>query len=46
MIDNIILEYHHGLQNLPSMLKSQGFEVEITRGVKNTGILKAYKKLI
>jgi len=44
MVDNIILEYHHGLQNLPSLLKSQRFEVEIIKGDKNVGILKACKK--
>jgi len=44
MVDNIILEYHHGLQNLPSLLKAQGFEVEIIKGDKNVGILKACKK--
>jgi len=44
MIDNIILEYHHGLQNLPSLLKSQGFEVKIVKGDKNLGILKAFRR--
>jgi len=43
MIDNIILEYHHGLQNLPGLLKSQGFEVKVIKGDKNVGILKAYR---
>jgi len=44
IVDNIILEYYHGLQNLPSLLKARGFEVKIVKGDKNTGILKAYKK--
>jgi len=41
MIDNIILEYHNGAQNLPSLLKDHGFEVSIE---KATGILRAFKK--
>ena len=44
MIDNIILEYHNGLQNLPSLLKSQGFEVEIKGGDnERIGMLRAYR---
>lgn len=38
-IDEIILEYHNGLQNLPSLLKSYGFKV-IAKGDR-LGILRA-----
>ena len=43
MIDNIILEYHNGLQNLPSLLKSHGYEVTIEKATEKFGIIKALK---
>jgi len=44
MIDNIILEYHNEVQNLPNLLKSHGFEVTIEKANEKTGIIKAFKK--
>jgi len=44
LIDNIILEYHNGLQNLPSLLKDHGFEISIEKSNEKLGILRAYKK--
>lgn len=44
MIDNIIMEYHNGIQNLPSLLKDKGFEVKIEETNEKMGILRAYKK--
>jgi len=44
MIDNIILEYHNDVQNLPSLLKSHGFEVTIEKANEKIGIMKAFKK--
>ena len=43
IIDNIILEYHNGLQNLPSLLKSHGFEIIIKKKNEKIGIIRAFK---
>jgi len=43
-VDNIILEYHNDLQNLPNLLKDKGFEVTIEKKTEKVGILRAYKK--
>ena len=45
-ISKIVLEYHNGLQNLPSLLKSHGFEVKIKkeRGDR-LGILRAERNM-
>ncbi|WP_338055778.1 FkbM family methyltransferase [Stygiolobus azoricus] len=40
-IDNIILEYHNQIQDLPDILKRVGFTVEYDN--KSTGLMKAYK---
>lgn len=40
-IDNIILEYHNQIQDLPDILKRVGFTVEYDN--KPTGLMKAYK---
>jgi len=44
VIDNIILEYHNGVQNLPNLLKSQGFEISIEKGNEKIGIIRAFKR--
>jgi len=44
IIDSIILEYHNGVQNLPSLLKSQGFEVSIEKRDEKIGIIRAFKR--
>ena len=44
MIESIILEYHNGIQNLPNLLKSHGFEVTIEKANEKIGIIKAFKK--
>ena len=44
LIDNIILEYHNDVQNLPSLLKSHGFEVTVEKANEKIGIIKAFKK--
>jgi len=42
LIESIILEYHNGVQNLPGLLKSQGFEITI--GKRNEkGTIRAFK---
>jgi len=43
LIESIILEYHNGVQNLPSLLKVHGFEVTIEKRTEKIGILKAFK---
>lgn len=44
--DEIVLEYHKGLQNLPSLLKSYGFVVTVKKERGNRlGILKAKKRV-
>lgn len=46
-IENIILEYHNGLQNLPDLLKANGFDftIEENRIRKWMGILRATKRV-
>jgi len=44
MIDNIVLEYHNGFQNLPSLLKENGYEIKIEKNNEKGGILRAFKK--
>jgi len=39
------MEFHNGLQNLSSLLKSQGFAVEIEIGNERVRMLRAYKKI-
>ena len=43
-IDSIIMEYHNGLQNLPEILKKNGFNLEITGSEDTMGYIKAYKE--
>jgi len=42
-IDNIILEYHNGIQNLYDLLKDKDYEVKIERTNQRLGILRALK---
>ena len=42
-IDGIILEYHNGPQQLPSLLKSNGFEVKVKNVRGKVGYLKAFR---
>ena len=44
MIDNIVLEYHNGIQNLYDLLRDKGYEVKIEKTNEKAGILRAYKK--
>mgnify|MGYP001772513310 CR=1 FL=1 len=44
VIENIVLEYHNGLQNLPIMLKDRGFKIAIEKRNEKLGILRAFKK--
>jgi len=44
VIENIVLEYHNGLQNLPILLKDRGFKIAIEKRNEKLGILRAFKK--
>ena len=43
IIDGIILEYHNDPQQLPGLLKSNGFDVEVKKVRGKVGYLKAFK---
>lgn len=43
-VEQIILEYHNGLQNLPDLLKSHNFSVKIKKERDGLGFLRAIKK--
>jgi len=42
-IENIILEYHNGIQNLFNLLQSHGFQTDIAKINEKIGILRAKK---
>jgi len=44
VIDSIVLEYHNGVQNLPSLLKSHNFEISIEKRDEKIGIIRAFKR--
>lgn len=43
---NIILEYHNGLQDIPEILKKQGFNIKISESNNFMGIITASKNII
>jgi FkbM family methyltransferase len=43
---NILLEYHNGLQDIPEILKKQGFNVKISESNNLIGIITASKNII
>ena len=44
LIESIILEYHNGVQNLPSLLKNHDFKISIEKRDEKIGIIKAFKE--
>ena len=42
-IDGIILEYHNGPQQLPNLLKSNGFSVEVQKVRGKVGYIRAFR---
>lgn len=43
-IDEIVMEYHNGLQNLQKILESNGFSVQVPKSNQTMGYIKAKRK--